>query len=65
MMEAIQIMVSNEIENRMEDINSTAARHVCEPCFSRSPWVETDMGYCGVFNVAKADYPEITRPLKG
>ena len=41
MTDAIQIIVSSDIENRMEDSNSTAARHACEPCFSRKPCVDT------------------------
>jgi hypothetical protein len=43
MMDAIQIMVNNEIENRMEDSNSTPVRHACEPFLSRKPCVDTVM----------------------
>jgi hypothetical protein len=41
MIEAMQITVSNEIENRIEDSNSTAVRQACEPFFNRKPCVET------------------------
>ena len=35
--------VSSEIENRIEDSNSTAERTACGPVLTRSPWVEADM----------------------
>ena len=41
MIEAIQMTVNNEIENRMEDSNSTPDRHAWEPFFSRKPCVDT------------------------
>ena len=44
----LQINVSSEMENRIEDSNSTAARIVREPVFNSRPWVETVMdGYAG------------------
>lgn len=41
MMEAMQITVSKEIENRMDDSNSIAMRHACEPFFNLKPCVDT------------------------
>ena len=43
MTEAIQITVSSEMENRMDDNNSTAERQAREPEFNARPWVETVM----------------------
>jgi hypothetical protein len=43
MTEAIQITVSSEIEKRMDESNSTAARKEREPQLSRMPLVETVM----------------------
>lgn len=41
MTDAMQITVSSEIENRMEDSNSTDARRVREPQLTFMPSVET------------------------
>jgi hypothetical protein len=41
--DAMQITVSSDMENRIEDSNSTAARIVREPVFNSRPWVETVM----------------------
>jgi hypothetical protein len=41
MTDAMQITVSSEIENRIDDSNSTAERKVCDPVLTRRPWVET------------------------
>jgi hypothetical protein len=43
MMDAMQITVSSEIENRMDDKSSTASRNACDGVLMRQPWVETDM----------------------
>ncbi len=48
MTDAMQMMVSSEIENRMEDSNSTLARQAREPDFSSSPWVDTVIATHGV-----------------
>ena len=41
MTDAMQITVSSEIENRMDDSNSTDARRVREPQLTFMPSVET------------------------
>ena len=43
MIDAIQMMVSSEIANRIDDSSSTAERSICEEDLTRRPWVETDM----------------------
>ena len=43
MTDAMQITVSSEIENRIDDSNSTDARSVREPQLSFMPCVETVM----------------------
>jgi len=48
MTDAIQITVNSEIENRMEDNNSTLARQAREPDFSSIPWVDTVIATHGV-----------------
>jgi hypothetical protein len=43
MTEAMQMTVSSEMENRMDDSSSTHARTPREPRLSFMPWVETVM----------------------
>jgi hypothetical protein len=43
MTDAMQITVSSEIANRMEDSNSTNALATREPMLTCMPWVETVM----------------------
>jgi hypothetical protein len=43
MTEAMQMTVSSEIENRMDESSSTTLRQVREPVSSSMPWVETVM----------------------
>ena len=45
--EAMQITVSSEIEKRMDDSTSTAARSEREPTERSSPWVEVVMSAAG------------------
>src|SRR4051794_3962322 len=40
----MQMTVSNEIENRIDDSSSTAERRRCEGVARCRPWVETVMG---------------------
>ena len=54
MTDAIQITVNSEIENRMEDSNSTLARQAREPDFSSSPWVDTVIATHGVHKKRQA-----------
>ena len=56
MTDAIQITVNSEIENRMEDNNSTLARQAREPDFSSSPWVDTVIATHGVQKKRQARY---------
>ena len=56
MTDATQITVNNEIENRMEDSNSTLTRQAREPDFSSSPWVDTVMDACCVQKKRQARY---------
>ena len=43
MIDAMQITVSNDIENRIEDSSSTEARHTFEPLVNSMPSEETVM----------------------
>ena len=43
MTEAMQITVSSEMANRMDDSSSTPARRAREPDWTRTPWVVSDM----------------------
>jgi hypothetical protein len=43
MTDAMQMTVSSEIENRIDDKSSTTMRHKREPDSSSMPWVETVM----------------------
>ena len=53
MTEAMQITVSSEMANRIEDSSSTPARRAWEPDFMRRPWVLSDMGGSGVCEARK------------
>jgi hypothetical protein len=44
MTDAMQITVNREIENRMDESNSTAARMKRERVWSSMPWVERVVG---------------------
>jgi hypothetical protein len=41
--DAMQMTVSSDIENRIDDSNSTADRMLCDPMRGRRPCVETDI----------------------
>jgi hypothetical protein len=43
MTDAIQITVSSDIENRIDDNSSTDARHILDPLVTSIPSVETVM----------------------
>src|SRR5579864_9149292 len=55
MTDAMQMIVSSEIEKRIDDSNSTAARTTGERVLTRSPWVETDIGGLSVTQAARAE----------
>lgn len=58
--------VSKEIENRIEDSNSTAARIKREPDWSSRPWVETVMAADGQLTQKnRADHLKVELPLLG
>ena len=52
--DAMQITVSNEMENRIDDSNSTDARSVREPQLSFMPWVETVMPWIWMVAAGRA-----------
>jgi hypothetical protein len=56
MTEAMQISVSKETENRIDDSNSTPARHGREPDLSAKPCVETVIKKLSLSQKKRADH---------
>src|SRR5258706_10838870 len=59
----MQMTVSSEIENRIDDSNSTAERKLCDSVLRRRPWVETDMLVGWVGEQKKAGPPRRRPPF--
>ena len=57
----MQITDSSEMENRMDDSNSTAARSAWDGVLSRIPWVETCITQLSQTKLKKAGFSQKTR----